>query len=102
MASTQKQSSTRVKERTNLRKPRNYKVIMHNDDVTTMEFVVNVLESVFFKPHDTAVDLMMTIHNTGEAVVGIYSRDIAESKAQKAMDLAEHQGFPLKLTCSPE
>ena len=96
------QSATKERQRTDLREPRRYKVTIYNDDFTTMEFVVNVLESVFFKPHDTAVDLMMTIHNTGEAVVGIYSRDIAESKAQKAMDLAEQQGFPLKLTCSPE
>lgn len=102
MANTQKKSSTRVKEGTRLRKPRNYKVIMHNDDVTTMDFVVEVLMSVFFKPKQEAQDLMMKIHLEGQAVVGVYPYDIAQSKTLKATELAQNNGFPLKITCSPE
>jgi len=79
-----------------------YVVIMHNDDETTMEFVVMVLENVFFKPQEEAVRLMLAVHNNGEAVVGTYTYDIALSKMNKATALARENGFPLRLTFQPE
>lgn len=81
-----------------MKEPSMYNVIMHNDDVTTMEFVVMVLERVFKKNADAAETIMLKIHNEGSAVVGTYHKDIAESKAKYTMALARQQGFPLKLT----
>lgn len=75
-----------------------FNVIMHNDDVTTMDFVVHVLISIFRKSEEDAEETMMRVHYEGSAVVGTYSRDIAESKVEKATSLARLNGFPLKLT----
>lgn len=75
-----------------------YDVIMLNDDITTMDFVVRVLMRVFHKRQEVAQSLMMKIHLEGSAVVGTYSKDIAESKAQLTMQLAKAEGFPLKVT----
>lgn len=75
---------------------------MHNDDITTMEFVVNVLRTVFFKTAEAATTLMLDVHHKGSAIVGTYSYDIAASKANKAMVMAREQGFPFRLTLEPE
>ena len=93
-----------IKERTRkgLKEPDMYKVIMHNDDFTTMDFVVHVLKTVFFKDDVTANQLMMTVHKTGQAVVGLYTYDVAVSKCQKAMRMARENGFPYKLTWEPD
>ena len=93
-----------VRERTRLSHdlPRMYRVIMHNDDFTTMEFVVDVLRKVFFKPEEEANLLMLKVHKEGKATVGLYTLDIAVSKSQKAMRMARDQGFPFKLTWEPE
>ncbi len=93
-----------VRERTRLSHdiPRMYRVIMHNDDFTTMEFVVDVLRKVFFKPEEKANQLMLKVHKEGKATVGLYTLDIAVSKSQKAMRMARDQGFPFKLTWEPE
>ncbi len=89
-----------IKERTRLSidTPRYYRVIMHNDDFTTMEFVVDVLKKVFYKPEEVATQLMLTVHKEGKATIGLYTLDIAVSKSQKAMRMARDQGFPFKLT----
>lgn len=79
------------------KEPSMYDVIMLNDDVTTMEFVVDVLMRIFGKAEPDAVTLMLRIHNEGAAVVGTYYRDIAESKALMTEELARQNGFPLKL-----
>ncbi len=93
-----------IKERTRLSidTPRMYRVIMHNDDFTTMEFVVDVLKKVFFKKEEVATQLMLTVHKEGKATVGLYTLDIAVSKSQKAMRMARDKGFPFKLTWEPE
>ncbi|MDY3267063.1 MAG: ATP-dependent Clp protease adaptor ClpS [Phocaeicola sp.] len=96
------QTSYKEKEKIDLKEPRRYKVIIHNDDFTTMEFVVKVLVTVFFKSESEAESLMMGVHKTGSAVVGVYSYDIAMSKVRKATDMARAESFPLKLTISPE
>ncbi len=92
------QTSVRERQRTGLREPRRYKVIMHNDDFTTMEFVVKVLETVFFKSAVEAETIMLAVHNSGKAVVGVYSYDIAVSKTKKAMEMAYRERFPFRMT----
>ena len=97
----QEQSQIRERQRTDLREPRRYKVTIYNDDFTTMEFVVKVLMEVFYKTDVEAEQLMMNVHRTGKAIVGIYSYDIAMSKVQKATVMARNEGFPLRLTYDP-
>lgn len=96
------QTAVRDRTRTNLREPRCYKVIIYNDDFTTMEFVVLVLTSVFFKSAEEAEALMLAVHKSGSAVVGIYSYDVAISKVRKATMMAREENFPLRLECKPE
>lgn len=98
----QQQTYFKNKERVSIKEPKRYKVIIHNDDFTTMDFVVRVLISVFFKSEAEAETLMMNVHKTGAATVGIYTYDTAVSKVRKATDMARNEGFPLKLTISPE
>jgi ATP-dependent Clp protease adaptor protein ClpS len=96
------QSSIRERQRTDLREPRRYKVTIWNDDFTTMDFVVQVLTQVFFKSQPEAETLMLQVHHSDKAVVGIYSYDIATSKVRKATTMAREAGFPLRLTVDPE
>lgn len=98
----QQQSSYKEKERIGLREPRRFKVIIHNDDFTTMDFVVNVLTTVFLKSSAEAEALMLQVHKEQSAVVGIYSYDMAYSKVFKATRMAREAGFPLRLTVVPE
>ena len=98
----QQQSSYKEKERIDLREPRRFKVTIFNDDFTTMEFVVKILTTVFFKSTMEAEALMMQVHKSESAVVGIYTYDIARSKVQKATRMAREEGFPLRLTVTPE
>ena len=96
------QSQIKERQRTNLKEPQRYKVIIYNDDFTTMEFVVLVLKQVFFKSEEDANALMLKVHHSDKAVVGIYTYDIAISKARKATAMAREQGYPLRLTVEPE
>lgn len=91
-----------TRERVRIEEPRRYKVIFHNDDITTMEFVTDVLRRVFNKAADEAVTLMMKVHREGQAMVGIYSYDVAMTKASMATTMARSEGFPLLITCEPE
>ncbi|MFC2515898.1 MAG: ATP-dependent Clp protease adaptor ClpS [Prevotella sp.] len=95
------QEAIRERIRTNLREPRKYKVLIHNDDFTTMDFVVMILKVVFFKSETEAEALMLAVHRSDKAVVGVYSYDVAMSKVSKATDMARHAGYPLRLTCQP-
>lgn len=92
----------RDRTRTDLREPRRYRVIIYNDDFTTMDFVVIVLTSVFFKSAEEAEALMLKVHKSGSAVVGIYSYDMAITKVRKATMMAREENFPLRLECKPE
>ena len=96
------QSGIRERQNTRLKEPHRYKVIIHNDDFTTMEFVVMVLMRVFWRSETEANTMMMRVHQIGSAVVGIYSYDIAISKVAKATKMAREEGFPLRLTYEPE
>ena len=96
------QTNIRERQHTNLREPRRYKVTIYNDDFTTMEFVVMILTQVFFKSETEAEALMLQVHHSDKAVVGIYSYDVAVSKVRKATGMAREAGFPLRLTVEPE
>ncbi|MGM9697658.1 MAG: ATP-dependent Clp protease adaptor ClpS [Prevotella sp.] len=98
----QEQTNIKQRQRIDLQEPRRYKVLIHNDDFTTMEFVVRILEQVFYLEADKAQALMLQVHHSNKAVVGIFSYDIAVSKVQKATTMARKEGFPLRLTVEPE
>ena len=98
----QEQTNVRERQKNNLKEPRLYKVIIHNDDFTTMDFVVEVLKTVFYYSNEKAESLMLQVHNANKAIVGIYIYDIAVSKANKAINMAREKGFPLRLTIEPE
>ncbi len=84
------------------RKPTLYKVILLNDDYTTMEFVLQVLETVFHKTPAAAHRIMMQVHLEGHAVCGAYSHEVAETKVATVQDLARRDGFPLQATLEEE
>lgn len=90
------------KENIKLREPKKHKVIMYNDDFTTMEFVVYILEYIFNKKINEANEIMLEVHKKGCGIAGIYPYDIAISKATKANNLAEEEGFPFKLLVEEE
>ena len=96
------ESSIRERHSIKLHEPKRYKVIVYNDDFTTMDFVVKVLCTVFFKTNEEAAQLMLAVHHSDKAVVGIYSYDVAMSKVNKATRMARDEGFPLRLTYTPE
>lgn len=77
-----------------------YKVMLFNDDYTTMEFVIEVLQRFFSIESERAQQLMLQIHNTGSAVCGIYTRDVAETKVAQVTEYARLHGHPLR--CSME
>ena len=79
-----------------------YKVLLHNDDFTTKEFVVTVLVSVFNKSLDQATQLMWSVHRHGVGVAGVYPFEVAETKIGIVKATAEEYGFPLKMTMEPE
>lgn len=89
-----------VEERTE--EPRMYRVILHNDDYTTRDFVVDILVHIFHKSLDHAVQLMWQVHRKGSGVAGVYPRDIAETKVVSVTNLAREHGFPLLTTMEPE
>lgn len=94
----QERSNIKEQQHTSLKEPNRYQVILHNDDFTTMDFVVMVLMDVFFLSEENAYALMMQIHHSDKAVAGVYTYDIAMSKAQKATRMAREEGFPLRVT----
>jgi ATP-dependent Clp protease adaptor protein ClpS len=85
-----------------VQQPRLWRVLLHNDDYTTQDFVVWVLESIFHKPRGEAFAIMMSVHQSGLGVAGIYTHDVAETKTKAARQLAEEHEFPLLVTMEPE
>ena len=77
--------------------PPEKKVIFYNDNFTTMEFVVDILVSIFNKSHETAQQLMMQVHEQGSSIVGVYTYDIAVSRTNLAIQAARKNGFPLRV-----
>lgn len=95
-------SDVLVESETKLEKPKLFKVLLHNDDFTTMEFVIWVLEYVFQKAQPEAFAIMLKVHNEGVGIAGIYPYDIAYMKSQKAMNLAKAREYPLLSTVEEE
>lgn len=90
------------KNKSKIDKPKNFKVLMYNDDFTTMEFVIEVLVTIFNKNIEDANKIMLEVHNKGIGVAGIYPYDIAMTKLTIAMKMAAQDGFPFKLTVEEE
>jgi ATP-dependent Clp protease adaptor protein ClpS len=100
----QQQPGQVVKERSKTRKqtPKLFKVILLNDDYSTMAFVVQVLEDVFQKSPAEAYRIMMLVHTQGRGLAGVYPLEIAETKVDTVTRLARDNGFPLRATIEPE
>ena len=98
----EKQINVKEKVEKDIKEPSKYKVIFMNDNETPMDFVVALLTSVFRHSEKTAQELTMKIHNDGQAVVGIYSFEIAEQKSVEATKLARESGFPLQIALEKE
>lgn len=104
MGGTERQTGEQVLERTRqeTKKPELFKVLLLNDDYTTMDFVVEILENVFNKPPAEAYRIMMAVHTQGQGLCGVYPYEVAETKVGTVVDLARSQGFPLRATMEPE
>lgn len=90
--------ATKEQTRTRIKEPKQFNVLMLNDDFTTMEFVVAVLVDIFHKDEVTAQSIMMTVHKNGKAVVGKYPLDIAITRVNRALRRAEAEGFPFRMS----
>jgi len=87
-----------VKDELSLDEPPMYKVILHNDDYTTFDFVIRVLQTIFHKSFEEAQKITLDIHNKGKGVCGIYTFEIAQTKVYQVKTLAKSEGFPLLAT----
>ncbi|MBQ3643253.1 MAG: ATP-dependent Clp protease adapter ClpS [Candidatus Riflebacteria bacterium] len=104
MAKTSYENDSELLEitRQEIKKPSKYKVLMLNDDYTTMEFVVDVLKKVFGHSTLAATSIMLNIHNHGRGLAGIYTKEIAEAKISQVHSAARSRGFPLKCEMEKE
>ena len=98
----EKEINVKEKVEQDVKEPSKYKVIFMNDNETPMDFVVAILTSVFRHSEQTAQELTMKIHNDGQAVVGVYSFEIAEQKAGEATKLSRENGYPLQIAIDKE
>ena len=96
--------STLTEERTDqqVQKPRMWRVLLHNDDYTTQDFVVWVLETIFHKPRGEAFTIMLSVHRSGIGVAGVYTHDVADTKVRATKRVAEEHEFPLLVTMEAE
>ena len=104
MAGTERRTDGEILERTKqeTKKPELFKVLLLNDDYTTMEFVVEILENVFNKSPAEAYRIMMAVHTQGKGLCGVYPHEVAETKVATVIDRAREQGFPLLAAMEPE
>jgi ATP-dependent Clp protease adaptor protein ClpS len=93
---------TKTRTDKKVQQPPMYRVLLHNDDYTTREFVVWVLQTVFNRAEVEAVQIMLHVHNNGVGVAGVYPFDVAEAKVRKTSELAEQNEYPLLTTMEPE
>lgn len=100
--STQDSTLTETRSEQKLQRPRMWRVLLHNDDYTTQDFVVWVLEMIFHKPRGEAFTIMMSVHRSGMGVAGVYTHDVAETKVRATKQLAEEHEFPLLVTMEVE
>jgi ATP-dependent Clp protease adaptor protein ClpS len=94
--------ATETRTEHKVQRPRMWRVLLHNDDYTTQDFVIWVLESIFHKPHADAFAIMMSVHRSGLGVAGVFTHDVAETKVNQTQRLAEEHEFPLLVTMEPE
>lgn len=94
--------ATETKKHVRLQKPKLYKVLLHNDNYTTRDFVVAVLREVFHRSETDAVQIMLHVHYNGIGVAGVYTFDVAETKIRLVEALAQENDFPLRLSMEPE
>ncbi len=99
---TERDSEVLTESETKLEKPKLFKVVLHNDDFTTMEFVVFILKTVFMRSDADAFTIMLKVHNEGIGVAGIYPYEIANMKAEKAVNLSRAHEYPLLCTVEEE
>jgi ATP-dependent Clp protease adaptor protein ClpS len=92
----------KTRTKTKLERPKRYKVLLHNDDYTTREFVVEVLKLVFHRAEPEAVQIMLHVHNNGVGVAGVYTLEVAEVKVRTVESMARSREFPLMLSIEPE
>ncbi len=92
------QRGVAVKDRAKTKRPKLYKVLLHNDDFTTMEFVIEVLMRFFNKERTDAMRVMLLVHHTGTGVAGVYTHEIAETKIAIVTEFAEKHEHPLKVS----
>jgi len=104
MSAYEPQHGESVKSESDIRldEPPLYRVLLLNDDYTTMEFVVEVLKHVFRKSEEEATHIMLNVHHTGVGVCGLYPFEIAETKVDRVHSIAREKGFPLKSTLERE
>jgi ATP-dependent Clp protease adaptor protein ClpS len=88
--------------KTHVQRPNMFRVLMLNDDFTPMEFVVEVLSEVFHMPHEQATQVMLQVHHEGKGVCGVFTRDIAETKAQIVEAIAYQHEYPLRCEVTPD
>src|SRR5687768_14948117 len=93
---------TETRSERKLQKPRLYKVLLHNDNYTTREFVVAVLMDVFHRSEQESVQIMLHVHHNGIGVAGVYTYEVAETKIRLTEELARQNEFPLRLSMEPE
>jgi ATP-dependent Clp protease adaptor protein ClpS len=104
MAGSDRQTDSEILERTKqeTKKPELYKVLLLNDDYSTMDFVVEVLESIFHKAPADAYRIMMAVHTQGKGLCGVYPHEVAETKVDAVVERARENGFPLRAAMEPE
>src|SRR4051795_2151001 len=95
-------TATETRSEKKLQKPKLYKVLFHNDNYTTRDFVVAVLREVFHKSESDAVQIMLHVHHNGIGLAGLYTYDVAATKIRTVEVLAREQGFPLRCSMEPE
>lgn len=85
-----------IEDKQQIDEPHLFEVLLHNDDYTTMDFVVTVLQTVFAKNEEQATNIMLNVHKKGAGIAGVYTRDVAETKVAIVHDWARQEGHPLR------
>ena len=98
----QDEGEVATEQRTEVRQPPLFKVYLHNDDYTTQQFVVYILESIFHHPREMAYQIMMAVHTRGIGVAGLFTFEVAEAKVHQVHELARAKDFPLQCSIEPE
>jgi ATP-dependent Clp protease adaptor protein ClpS len=98
----QEEAEVATETKTEVRRPPLYKVLLHNDDYTTQDFVVTILETIFSHPKETAVQIMLHVHARGIGIAGLFPYEAAEAKMNQVHALAREREFPLRCSIEPE